>query len=261
MLKIIEFDLYKKNNRRNLFIYKSEEFNNNSKPFLFIVHDAQNFYDKKYASYNMSWDIVSTLNKLKINNYLVVGLESLPFLKRILELSPLEIRQEIQDKLPNLRKKVFGKKYLKALRKNLIPWITNEFNLKEYKKIMIGSSMGGLITTYSAIKDYDFYDGFIAFSNALSVNSPYIYKFINKNKKIGNYYTYMGGKESSENIIENSDYNSDYKFIVNYLSNNYKKEKFASKFNPSGSHNELAWKNELEEALKWIIKRSKNEEN
>ena len=261
---IEKFDLYKNNEQRNLFIKEGREFKTSKKKIIFLLHDAQNFFEKEYATIKISWELEKALEKLNIKNYLAFGVQCLPWHSRIIEFSPFELRLELQKdvnykKLPSI--KPGADKYLEACFKNLVPYTEKkfDFNFQNATTIMIGSSMGALLTTYFAKKNPDLLSGYIAFSNCFYANYPQVFDFLSQKGPLKNYYHYMGGKENSGNISSVKEYINSYEWLEKWLNEN--NIDHGSSFYPEGKHSEIAWAKELPKAIEWVLKNSSKIKN
>jgi len=126
------------------------------------MHDGQNLFDKATAGYGAEWQVDEVLDRLirsgQVRPTIVVGIWNTP--KRLREYVPSKAFAKLP---PNYMQRVRGlyggdplsDGYLKFLVTELKPMIDRRFNVRRGRAdtIIMGSSMGGLISLY-AIAEY-----------------------------------------------------------------------------------------------------------
>jgi enterochelin esterase-like enzyme len=126
------------------------------------MHDGQNLFDKATAGYGMEWQIDETLDRLirekKVRPTIVVGIWNTP--KRLREYVPSKafrfLPPAYMDRVRGLYQgDPLSDGYLKFIVRELRPMIDQRFNVKTDRAntVILGSSMGGLISLY-AIDEY-----------------------------------------------------------------------------------------------------------
>jgi len=118
------------------------------------MHDGQNLFDAKLAGYGVEWGIdehVSALAKRGIGPAIVVGIANSPLRWR--EYAPASIIKHLSPKTRALIEQGYGgpplsAAYLRFIVEELKPWVDKHYRTRPEQPhtLMMGSSMGGLIT-------------------------------------------------------------------------------------------------------------------
>ncbi|MDE7439088.1 MAG: hypothetical protein K2N23_01070 [Clostridia bacterium] len=232
------------------------------------MHDGQNLFDAA-TSFLGEWEVDETLTKLMKAGYestIVVGIDN-GELERFNELSP-------SWNLSALGKDYItapaGEKYAEFVVNTVKPYIDEHFNTKpqcEYTGIG-GSSMGGIMSLYMAMKYADIFDYGIIFSPAMHVyeedvltkffgeynfdtmqNLPKLYLFAGAQK---------GGSESGTPYDETC--------ITKYVDiikkqltdKNYPDENIGTLIDQNACHIESDWAKNFPSALEWLSEVRKN---
>ncbi len=148
MLKFYEsFIIPQLNRERRIWMYLPPDYevSNEAYPVVYM-HDAQNLFDET-TSYSGEWSVDETLDRLfkdKNLKLIVVGIDN-GGEKRLDEYSPWKNEKYGGGE---------GDAYLDFVVNTLKPYIDNNFNTLKDKTntAIIGSSMGGLISHYAALK-------------------------------------------------------------------------------------------------------------
>lgn len=126
------------------------------------MHDGQNLFDKATASYGAEWQIDEVLDRLirrgDARPTIVVGIWNTP--KRLREYVPAKAFAKLPPQYMDRVRGLYGGDplsdgYLRFLVSELKPMIDHRFNVRRDRAntIIMGSSMGGLISLY-AIDEY-----------------------------------------------------------------------------------------------------------
>lgn len=126
------------------------------------MHDGQNLFDKDSAGYGMEWQIDETLDRLirekAVRPTIVVGIWNTP--KRLREYVPAKVVADLPSAYADKLRALYGggplsDGYLKFIVEELRPMIDGRFNVNTDRAdtVIMGSSMGGLISLY-AINEY-----------------------------------------------------------------------------------------------------------
>ena len=247
-----EFQIAQLKRKRRVWVYLPPNYKISKKSFPVVyMHDAQNLFDKK-TSFSGEWEVDETLNKLfrdKNLQLIIVGIDN-GGKKRLDEYSPWKNSKYGGGE---------GDKYLEFITKTLKPYIdTNYRTLKDSKNTgIIGSSMGGLISHYAALKYPKVFGKVGVFSPAFWF-APEVIEFSKKNGKLNNTKMYFlaGGKEGS-NVAFNkiSQTVKDMNAMIKTLGNNgFNSKNIQSKVVPEGKHNEELWRTNFDEAITWLFK-------
>ena len=126
------------------------------------MHDGQNLFDKATAGYGAEWQIDEVLDRLirrgEVRPTIVVGIWNTP--KRLREYVPAKAFAKLPPHYMERVRWLYGGDplsdgYVKFLVSELKPMIDRRFNVRRDRAntIIMGSSMGGLISLY-AINEY-----------------------------------------------------------------------------------------------------------
>ncbi len=152
---------------RNIDIWLPDSYDGKTKFSVLYMHDGQMLYDAQSTWNKKAWEVDEIIAKLiqegKIKNCIVVGIwnagkfrhnEYFPQ-KPFESLTPLQqdtiYKVNRSENNPLFSAKITSDKYLKFIVKELKPFIDGKFKTKKGRKhtLMMGSSMGGLISMYA----------------------------------------------------------------------------------------------------------------
>lgn len=246
-----DFEIPQLQRKRRVWLYLPPNYKtaNTSFPVIYM-HDGQNLFDTN-TSYSGEWSVDETLNKLyKDDNasFIVVGIDNGTD-KRLDEYSPWKNKSYGGGE---------GDAYLEFIVNTLKPYIDSHYKTQTTKEstAIIGSSMGGLISHYAALKYPDVFGKIGVFSPAFWF-APEITPFskTHGNIKDTKMYFLAGGKEG-----ENTAYNEisktvkDMNTVINVLkAEGFPSKNIQSKIVPEGKHNETLWKTNFEETIRWLF--------
>lgn len=156
------------------------------------MHDAQNLFDSK-TSYAGEWNVDEKLDSINAQ-IIVVGIEHGND-KRMEELTPFK------------NEKYGGGNadaYLQFIVKTLKPEIDRTYRTKTKTKnkntIIMGSSLGGLVSFYAVLKYPEIFGKAAVFSPSFWFSNK-IYAFANENKKLKTKIFFMCGDNESEDMV------------------------------------------------------------
>jgi len=141
-----------------------------------------------------------------------------------------------------------GKRYLNFITETLKPYIDKNYRtLSDRSNTGFGgSSMGGLISLYSGLKNPDIFGKLMVFSPSLWI-SPKI--FLNAFNSAQNYpmdvYLYAGGSESATMLAHIEK--------MKETLNKHPEIEIKTSIDPLGQHNEFKWGQEFPKALEWLF--------
>lgn len=237
------FKIPQLNRTRRISVYLPPNYETSTEKYpVLYIQDGQNVFDL-VTSYSGEWEIDETLDKLSSENVLnliVVAIDHGND-KRISEYSPWPNPKYAESE---------GDAYLDFIVKILKPEIDKVYRTKKSAKntAIMGSSMGGLISHYAALKYPKVFGKAGVFSPSFWYSNEVI-TFTEKhaNLKHQKMYFLVGGQEG-EDVLE------DVENIVNILKNNKFPEKnIYTKIVPDGNHSESFWKSEFESAIIWLF--------
>ncbi|WP_299431894.1 alpha/beta hydrolase-fold protein [uncultured Aquimarina sp.] len=244
-VKVLEkqFTMAGLNRNRQIRIYLPPNYNKSNKKYpVLYMHDAQNLFDK-FTSYSGEWEVDESLNKLAETSkleFIVIGIDN-GAEKRMNELSPWENSEfGIAE----------GKEYMKFIVDQIKPYVDNSYRTLSDKNntVIIGSSMGGLISHY-AIHQYP-----EVFSKAGIFSPSYwysedVFTFTEKNSVPEQTRLFLlVGKKEGQGMTDNAE-----KMYTQILSSNHPKKNIHLIIDPEGEHNEAFWKKHFASAIEWLF--------
>jgi len=251
---------------RTLRIYLPPNYEAGDSFPVIYMHDAQNLYDINTSSYGAIWDIHAHMNTFYEKNdqgYIVVGIDNYEGRhNRLNEYSPWINTTIKEDQLlENINENVggLGDYYVDFLVNTLKPFIDNKYRTKTSREdtSIIGSSMGGLISLYAALKYPNVFSKVGAFSTAtwfaekelLQALRDFNYKLPIK------WYLDIGTKETSNNSKDhfNKLYLEGTKNIYNVLKEHVADDNLMLVIEENGIHNERDWSRRFPKAIEFLL--------
>lgn len=254
---------------RTLRVYLPQDYSDNSEQYkVLYIHDGQNVFEDKDATFGRSWRMKSYLNNNEINhlheNIVVVALDNSET-RRYNEYSPWVCEKPKSNFKENEVYGGNGEEYGRFFAQDLRQYINKKYNVRnDFESTGIcGSSMGGFITAYIAAKYSDIYSGVGVFSIASWFAEKEFLKYMRSSKNSGNQkiYIQVGDNETSDInnpymkqwYVENS---RNYYNVLKLLNNNGMgdiNKNIKMQVNIGEKHNEEAWGNHIGEFLKFWI--------
>lgn len=231
------------NRNRRIWIYLPPDYDisNLQYPVLYM-HDGQNLFDS-FTSFAGEWEVDETLNELWDEGYqvpIVIGIDN-GGTERINEYTPW-INQQYGGGQ--------GAEYVDFLVNTLKPYVDENYRTlsdRENTGVM-GSSLGGLISQYAAIKYQSIYGKSGIFSPAYWISDS-VWGFTSMQGKQFDirFYQLIGSLEGSQYI--NGMWN-----MHDTLSNmGFNENEIFSVEIPNGNHNEALWRDNFREAYLWLF--------
>ncbi len=247
---IINSKELKREVRVYVYLPKSYRKTDEYYPVLYM-HDGQNLFDNKLAFHGKSWGIMEAY---KDNPYLpeiiIVGIDSGE--TRTNELVPFEFI-DADDKLS------YGgdsSNYYDFITQTLKPFIDKRYRaFKSAKNTgIMGSSYGGLSSTYAAANYSKFFTRFGCVSNAYFPVQNDLEKLVEMASflTVKKFYMDVGTKES-ENVNYCERYIRSNKAIYNIISEKIKPERLRFEIIEDAIHNESAWEIRFPEIIKFLF--------
>jgi predicted alpha/beta superfamily hydrolase len=224
---------------KKIWIYLPENYSKDiqKKYSVIYMHDAQNLFDAK-TSFSGEWNIDEKLDSLKAP-VIVVGIEH-GNEKRIDELTPFKNEKYGGGNADN---------YLEFIVKTLKPYIDKNYRTKTKPKntILFGSSLGGLVSYYGALKYPDVFGKAGVFSPSFWFSND-IYTFTEKQSKIKTKIYFLCGDKESDDMVK------DLTKMKRLLDTKrcYCLHLDKTKIVKNGEHNEKLWRDHFAEALIWL---------
>jgi len=237
-----EFEMPQLNRFRRIWLYLPPDYDQSSNEYpVLYMHDGQNLFDQ-FTSFAGEWEIDETLNRLVDQGYkvpIVVGIDN-GGIYRIDELTPWNNPDYGGGQ---------GDEYMAFIVETLKPFIDENYRTlsdRENTGIM-GSSLGGLISTYGALKYQNIFSKAGPFSPAYWINNDSIWNFISSVGMQNDIWFYQNVGEHEGDIYINNMYNMEDSLRARGFEN------ITSKVILGGDHNEQTWRNDFEEAYLWLF--------
>jgi alpha-glucosidase len=201
------------------------------------MHDAQNLFDTK-TSYAGEWNIDEKLDSLQAQ-VIVVGIEH-GNEKRMEELTPFKNEKYGGGK---------ADEYLEFIVKTLKPKIDSTYRTKSDANhtLIMGSSLGGLVSFYATLKYPKIFGKAGVFSPSFWFSNE-IYNYAQSQNKIRSKIYFMCGDNESADMV--TDLNKMEKLINSkrcYCLNLNEK-----RIVKGGQHNEKLWRDGFVQAIQWL---------
>ncbi|HKP32607.1 MAG TPA: alpha/beta hydrolase-fold protein [Chitinophagaceae bacterium] len=234
------FHIPQLNRDRRIWIYLPKGYNESKEKYpVLYMHDGQNLFDAATSPFG-EWGVDEALDSA-VKKCIVVGIDN-GQVKRMNEYNPYEYAKFGKGE---------GDQYIDFLAKTLKPYIDKKFRTKKDSEhtTVAGSSMGGLISLYAAIKYPKVFGKAGVFSPAFQT-SPKLLTDIprmvsrSKHKKLRIYF-YAGEQESKE-MVPNM-------LGVFELMRKHAGAKMEARINAEGKHNEPTWRQEFPTFYNWIM--------
>lgn len=226
---------------KKIWVYLPISYANSKKKYPVIyMHDAQNLFDAK-TSYAGEWGVDETLDHLNAD-VIVIGIEH-GNEKRMEELTPFKNQKYGGGKADD---------YLDFIVKTLKPKIDAVYRTKSNTKntAIFGSSLGGLVSFYAALKYPEVFGKVGCFSPSFWFNRKEIMTIMEKtetfNTKI---YFLCGDNEGDDDMVK--DLNA-----MEHLVNSKRcecKKRNKKVIVKGGQHNEKLWREGFGNAYLWLF--------
>ena len=222
---------------RKIWLYLPYNYSETEKRFpVLCMHDGQNLFDNNSA-FAGEWHIDEKLDSMKAET-IVVGIEH-GNEKRIDELTPYE------------NKKYGGghaDKYLDFIVNTLLPYINENYRTKTNREntIMMGSSVGGLLSFYALLKYPKVFGKAGVFSPSFWFSEE-LYNLVHSVERINSKIYFMAGDHESTEMIPDLD-----RMYELVLFKTTDKKHIIKKIVHNGRHNGTLWSNEFADAYLWL---------
>jgi predicted alpha/beta superfamily hydrolase len=224
--------------KKKIWVYLPKNyFTSNKKYSVISMHDAQNLFDSK-TSFAGEWNVDEKLDSINAQ-LIVIGIEHGND-KRMEELTPF----------PNEK---YGcgnaDAYLKFIVKILKPQIDRTYRTKTKTRntIIIGSSLGGLVSYYAILKYPEIFGKAAIFSPSFWFSDK-IFELANENKKMKTKIYFLCGDNESEDMVSNLNKMDKIVNLKRCSCLNLTKKVIVK----NGQHNEKLWKDGFSNAVKWL---------
>jgi predicted alpha/beta superfamily hydrolase len=241
-----EFEIPQLNKTRKIWALLPHDYDKTAERYpVMYLQDAQNLFNEK-AKYG-NWEIdkkLAVMSEYKIGKIIIIAIEH---------------AEEHRVKEYNVGKTVLGKgqgkKYIRFVTDTLKPFVDQNFRTKTEREHtgIGGSSMGGLVSIFSGLKNPEVYGKLMIFSPSLWVVPELKINIAKANSADTKVYLYAGGNES-DTMIEHVN-----KFQEDLISSEFVKDKIKINvsINVHGTHSETYWSDEFPKAIEWLFFQTK----
>lgn len=190
-----KFDMPELGRQRRIWLYLPKDYEKSRKRYPVIyMHDGQNLFDEYTAGYG-EWGIDELMDKItETDQCIIIGVDHGGD-NRITEYDPYDSKYG----------KGRGNDYVDFLVKTLKPYIDRHYRTKTDAKhtAIAGSSMGGLISMYAALKYPEIFGQAGVFSPAFWI-APDIYQYAQQQHLTGTsrFYFVCGDAESDSMVTD-----------------------------------------------------------
>ena len=224
---------------KTIWVYLPKKYQNSKKNYPVIyMHDAQNLFDAS-TSYAGEWNVDEYMEQLITNESIIIGIEH-GDQKRIDELTPYKHEKYGGGK---------GDAYLDFIKNTLKPHIDVTYRTQSNAEhtALFGSSLGGLISFYGAIKYPETFGKAAVFSPSFWIN-PEIFNFVKSSiiSEASRFY-FLAGTDESEDMIPDQE-----RMVTLLKEKGLKDNQIESRNIEGGQHNEKFWAISFGDAYQWL---------
>lgn len=226
---------------KKIWVYLPKEYKTANKKYPVIyMHDAQNLFDAK-TSYVGEWNVDETLDSINAQ-VIVIGIEH-GGEKRIEELTPYPHPKYSGGK---------ADEYLDFIVTTLKPKVDSTYRTKTEAKntAIMGSSLGGLVSFYAALKYPEVFGKVGCFSPAFWFNRKDINDLMAKTKEFKTkIYFLCGDNEGDDDVVP------DMENVIKWVNTKRCECKKLNKkvIVKGGQHNEKLWRENFKNAYLWLF--------
>lgn len=226
---------------KKIWVYLPKNYTASTKKYSVIyMHDGQNLFDAKTSAYG-EWNIDETLDSINAH-VIVIGIEHGGD-KRIDELTPYKNAKYGGGKADD---------YLDFIVKTLKPKVDATYRTKTNAKntAIFGSSIGGLVSFYAAIKYPDVFGKVGCFSPSFWFGRNEMNELLAQTKEFDTkVYFLCGDNEGDDDVIR------DMKNVEHWVNTKRCECKKLNKevIVKGGQHNEKLWRENFKKAYLWLF--------
>lgn len=228
--------------QRNIWIYLPPDYDSSQKYYpVLYMQDGQNVFDDS-TSYSGEWKVDELLNQYfeqTQKGFIVVAIEHGNEF-RIEEYQPWQHKEYGAGK---------GKEYAEFLVKTVKPYIDNHYRTLSdaSNTVILGSSMGGLISFYASMQYPHIFGKAGLFSPSFWIAKPYLQDFINSfDHKTKPKIYFLVGMLEGKVMYQDSE-----EIFYNLQAKEFKNITFAKRID--GKHNEGFWSREFLNAMEYLF--------
>lgn len=244
------------NKERRIRVLLPEDYNEKTKYPVVYFHDGQNVYFDEESYSGVSWGIIETIKENpELPKMIVVAIDN-DDERRINEYTPWKFKDNLFDNDELVGGK--GYEYSKFVMDVVKPYIDETYSTKSDAKhtAVIGSSLGGTITSFMGIEYQNQIERLGIFSLANWIHEEASLDYLNKNNVNKNQLVYIqvGAQEGDET---QDDLKQRYIDVsLNYtkalLEKGYPLENIVLSIYADDKHTEAAWARNLPKAMRFL---------
>lgn len=239
------FHIPQLNTTRKIWIYIPPDYETSTKNYPVIyMHDAQNLFNDA-TSFSGEWKVDEALDhfyKEGKQTSIIVGIEN-GGEERLNEYSPWKNLKHGGGK---------GDQYADFIALTLKPYIDKNYRTKTsaVSTTIGGSSMGGLISFYAALKYPEIFANAMVFSPSFWFAKKELFSFVENHQNLNDikFYFLMGEKESREMV---NDVMRMHKLLE---AKGVSDQNIEIKIDDDGTHSESYWAREFPRAYQWLLR-------
>ena len=224
---------------KTIWVYLPKSYQNSEKAYpVYYMHDAQNLFDDK-TSYVGEWKIDEYLDSIISHEIIVIAIEH-GNEKRIDELTPYKNEKYSGGN---------GDNYINFIKNTLKPHIDITYRtLSDNKNTTIfGSSLGGLISFYAAVKFPKTFGKAGIFSPAFWINKE-IFRLVQETEIDKDLrFFFLIGTEEGDDLVDDLETMADLLIKLHFYPKNIK-----TRIIEGGKHNESFWSHHFPLAHQWL---------
>jgi predicted alpha/beta superfamily hydrolase len=241
-----EFEIPQLNKTRKIWALLPHDYDNSSESYpVMYLQDAQNLFNESAEFGN--WEIdkkLAVMSEYKIGKIIVIAVEH----AEVDRIKEYNVGKTILGKGQ-------GKKYIRFVTDTLKPFVDKNFRTKKEKEFtgIGGSSMGGLVSIFSGLRNPEVFGKLMIFSPSLWVVPELKINAKKVNVSDSKIYLYAGGEESKNLVTEVQKFQQDLlssKFITD-------ENQINLSYNRKGKHTETYWSDEFPKAIEWLFFQTK----
>jgi len=240
------FEMPNLGKQRRIWVYLPPNYHESNERYpVLYMQDGQNLFDAK-TSYSGEWEVDETLDALfdeKGIKIIVIGMDNAGE-ERIEEYTPW--------KLKGIQSNQKGEAYINFIIQTLKPFVdTNYRTLNDSQNNgIMGSSLGGLISHYAALKYPETFGFAGVFSPSFEI-APESFQFTqNHSQQKSSRIYYMAGDAESEQMDSLM-----LKMVDQMKASGFPTSNIKSKVVTGGEHNEKLWRAEFKDAITWLFEK------
>lgn len=255
----IEKKMYMKSLRRvrKITIYVPDDYQTSNKRYpVLYINDGQNAFFDEQSYMKISWGFYDYVKSCNLDIIMVAIPCNFRVNKREDEYGPWPVNEDVlrmEYGRDDIKVGGEGEKYLRFIIKQLKPYIDENFPTIKEDSAMVGSSMGGLITSYAGLKYGHIFKKTASLSTAYWFYLDEFSDLIEKTdfSPIECFYLDLGGNEGNGNDEISRIYYESNEIIYHKLIE--KSDKIEVRFFEEAVHNEYEWRKESQFSWDYFI--------